>query len=245
MHSSFLVARRLLRASRLVVVMAMAASTAAVTLNVVEAQRQPPQMRPAVSGLEAAVTSDHPLASMAGADALRRGGHAIDAAITMAGVLAVVRPHMNGVGGDTLMLYYEAKTKKVYALNGSGRAGSKATPAFFAERKMRAVPSTGILSVSVPGTVAAWSDALARFGTIKLADALAPAVRYAEQGFPVTPRLADDIASAPRFPSDPEMRRIYAPTGHFLSPGELLKTPDLARTLKAIASEGSDASSRC
>ena len=89
------------------------------------------QGRPQASGLEAAVSSDHPLASAAGADVLRRGGNAIDAAITMAGILTVTRPHMNGPGGDVFMIYYDAKTKKVYTLNGAGRAGSKATPAFF------------------------------------------------------------------------------------------------------------------
>src|SRR5262245_65766906 len=87
------------------------------------------QGRPQASGLEAAVSSDHPLASAAGADVLRRGGNAIDGAITMAGVLAVTRPRMNGPGGGVFMIYYDAKTKKVYTLAGAGRAGSKATPA--------------------------------------------------------------------------------------------------------------------
>src|SRR5688572_23319973 len=88
------------------------------------------QGRPQVSGAEAAVSSDHPLASFAGAEVLRRGGNAIDAAITMAAVLTVTRPHMNGPGGDAFMIYYDAKSKQVHTLNASGRAGSKATPAF-------------------------------------------------------------------------------------------------------------------
>src|SRR6185369_9563666 len=143
------------------------------------------QGRPQASGLEAAVSSDHPLASAAGADVLRRGGNAIDAAITMAGVLTVTRPHMNGPGGDVFMIYYDAKTKKVYTLNGAGRAGSKATPAYFAAHNLKDVPTSGILSVSVPGAPQAWADALQRFGTISLAKALEPGIRYAEQGFPV------------------------------------------------------------
>src|ERR1043166_1065393 len=110
-------------------------------------------MRPDVSGWEAALSSDHPLATAAGAAVLRAGGNAIDAAVTMAGVLAVVRPHMNGPGGDAFLLYREAKTGKVYALNGSGGAGAKATPAFFGAEGLKAIPSTGILSVSVPGAV--------------------------------------------------------------------------------------------
>jgi gamma-glutamyltranspeptidase/glutathione hydrolase len=192
--------------------------------------------------VEAAVTSDHALASAAGRDVLQRGGNAIDAAITMAGVLNVVRPHMNGVGGDTFMLYYEAKTKRVYALNGSGRAGSRGTPAFFAQQNLRTVPRNGILTVSVPGSVAAWSDILKRFGTISLADALAPAIRHAEQGFPVSAVLADDFATYFRNnPGDPELRRIFAPEGHALEEGALLKEPDLARTLRRIAEGGADA----
>ena len=111
--------------------------------------------RPQASGLEAAVSSDHPLASAAGADVLRRGGNAIDAAITMAAVLAVVRPHMNGVGGDNFLLIRDAKTNRVYALNGSGRAGAKATPEFFSTRSVTQVPASGIMSVSVPGAVRA------------------------------------------------------------------------------------------
>ena len=100
---------------------------------------QVPSMRPDVMGMHGAVSSDHVLASAVGADVLKRGGNAVDAAIAMAGVLAVVRPHMNGVGGDNFMLIREARSGKVYALNGSGRAGSKATPAFFAAQQLTAV----------------------------------------------------------------------------------------------------------
>src|SRR6185436_10417780 len=107
-----------------------------------------------------------------------------DAAVTMAAVLSVVRPHMNGVGGDGFILYREAKTGKVYALNGSGGAGSKAAPAFFASKGLRKIPDNGILSVSVPGAVRMWEDVLTRFGTIKLSAALAPAIHYASKGFP-------------------------------------------------------------
>ena len=197
------------------------------------------QFRPAVAGTEAAVSSDHPLASAAGADVLRRGGNAVDAAITMAGVLAVVRPHMNGVGGDVFMLMHESRTRTTHALNGSGRAGAKATPALFASRNLRSVPSTGILSVSVPGAVAAWADALEKFGTISLAQALAPAIKYAEQGFPMSERLAADFAEERRkIAADPELARTFMPGGSIPEVGTLLKQPELAATLKAIAKDG-------
>ena len=197
------------------------------------------QGRPQASGLEAAVSSDHPLASAAGADVLRRGGNAIDAAITMAGVLTVTRPHMNGPGGDVFMIYYDAKTKKVYTLNGAGRAGARATPAFFASKNLKEVPQSGILSVSVPGAPQAWADALQRFGTIPLSKALEPAIRYAEQGFPVTPRLAADFREASRkLSNDPELNRTFMPGGAVPEVGTMLRQADLGRTLRAIGSQG-------
>lgn len=199
-------------------------------------------MRPDVMGREAAVVSDHVLASAAGAAVLRAGGNAIDAAITMAGVLAVVRPHMNGVGGDNFLLIREAKTGRVYALNGSGRAGSKATPSFFRDRNLSAVPDVGVLSVSVPGAVRAWEDALKRFGTISLADALEPAIGYAEHGFPVSTRLSLDIAeSARKVAADSALARVFLVNGKAPAPGTILVERDLATTLRTLASQGADA----
>jgi len=199
-------------------------------------------MRPDVMGREAAVVSDHVLASAAGAAVLRRGGNAIDAAITMAGVLAVVRPHMNGVGGDNFLLIREAKTGRVYALNGSGRAGSRATPAFFRGQNLAAVPDAGVMSVSVPGAVRAWEDALKRFGTISLSDALAPAIGYAEHGFPVSTRLSRDIAgSASKVAADTALARVFLANGTAPTPGSILVERDLAHTLRTIASQGADA----
>lgn len=208
------------------------------------AQGTPPpaMMRPDVIGRDGAVVSDHALASAAGVEVLRRGGNAVDAAVTMAAVLAVARPHMNGVGGDNFLLIREARTGRVYALNGSGRAGTRATPAFFAERKLQQVPSSGILSVSVPGAVRAWEDALARFGTISLAQALAPAIGYAERGIPVSTRLARDIAGEQRkVAADTALARVYLVEGRAPEPGTLLVQRDLAATLQAIATGGADA----
>lgn len=200
------------------------------------------QGRPQASGLEAAVSSDHPLASAAGADVLRRGGNAIDAAITMASILTVTRPHMNGPGGDVFMIYYDAKTKKVYTLNGAGRAGTKATPSYFASRNLKDVPSSGILSVSVPGAPQAWADALQRFGTIPLSKALEPAIRYAEQGFPMTPRLASDFRESSRkLGNDPELSRTFMPGGTIPEVGTTLRQRDLAKSLRAVAAQGPSA----
>jgi gamma-glutamyltranspeptidase/glutathione hydrolase len=199
-------------------------------------------MRPDVMGREGAVVSDHVLASVAGATVLRNGGNAVDAAITMAAVLAVVRPHMNGVGADNFTLIRDAKTNRVYAMNGSGRAGTKATLAFFKGQNLAQVPSTGIMSVSVPGAVRGWEDALKRFGTISLSAALQPAIGYAEKGFPVSTRLSRDIGEEARKVSgDSSLRRIFMPNGEVPKPGTILVQADLARTLRAIAAGGADA----
>ncbi|MEO6444951.1 MAG: gamma-glutamyltransferase, partial [Gemmatimonadaceae bacterium] len=163
-------------------------------------------------------------------------------AIAMAGVLAVVRPHMNGVGGDNFLLIREAKTGKVYALNGSGRAGSRATPAFFSEKGLKAVPGSGILSVSVPGAVQAWDDALRRFGTTTLKQALQPAIRYAAEGFPVSTRLSLDIAGeVKKVAGDSALARIFLVDGQAPAPGTILVQRDLAGTLRVIAAGGAKA----
>jgi len=200
------------------------------------------QSRPDVNGTEAAVVAGHPLAAAAGADVLRRGGNAIDAAVTMAAVLAVVRPHMNGVGGDAFLLIHEARTGRVHALNGSGRAGSLATPEGFRERGLDRVPNTGIHSVTVPGAVRAWADALRRFGTISLEAALAPAIHYAEAGFPVSRVLAEDIASSRRtIEGDAPLAAVFLRGGRPPEVGSLLRQTDLAATLRTLAERGPDA----
>ena len=199
----------------------------------------PATNRPDVRGVTGAVSAGHPLAAAAGHEVLRRGGNAIDAAIAMAGVLAVVRPHMNGVGGDAFAIYYEAESGRVYAMNGSGRAGALATPALFAERGHEEVPGNGPLSVSVPGAVAAWDDALSRFGTRPLGELLEPAIGYARGGFPVSTRLASDIAGSSRSLNDPA-RALYLPGGEPPPVGSLLRNPALAATLERIARDGKD-----
>jgi gamma-glutamyltranspeptidase/glutathione hydrolase len=199
------------------------------------------QMRPDVGGPQAAVVSDHPLATAAGADVLRRGGNAMDAAITMAGVLAVVRPHMNGLGGDSFLLYREAKTGKVFALNGSGPAGSVATPQYVRAQGHERMPQSGVISATIPGVVRAWSAALQRFGTIPLARALEPGIGYAERGFPVSTQLHEDIdGERTRIAPDAAMAAVFLPGGAAPKPGSVLKQPDLAASLRALAARGPD-----
>jgi len=202
-----------------------------------EAWSFPTQNRPDVSGRQGAVVSDHPLAVAAGYEVLARGGNAFDAAVTMAAVLAVVRPHMNGLGGDAFGLFHEAGSGRVTALNASGRSGALATPEFFSERGMSAVPGSGAATITVPGALAGWVAVLERYGSITLAEALAPAIRHAEEGWVVTSTLQRDIGNSVRNLNAPG-RAIFAPGGAFPPTGALLSNPALAQTLRAIADEG-------
>lgn len=236
-HSSLVLASSLAAAALSACGPSGAPATAADTAATVDAPLFPTTNRPDVRGTHGAVVSDHPLASAAAHAVLVDGGNAMDAAIAAAGVLAVVRPHMNGVGGDAFALVYEAATGEVHALNGSGRAGALADPAFFTEAGATEMPQVGPLSVSVPGAVAAWTDALERFGSRPLADLLQPAIGYAREGFPVSPRLAADFESQGGDLS-PEGRALFLPNGAAPPVGSLLRNPALATTLERIAREG-------
>jgi gamma-glutamyltranspeptidase / glutathione hydrolase len=192
-------------------------------------------------GKNAAVTAGHPLAAAAGLRVLEEGGNAMDAAITMAGVLAVARPHMNGVGGDMFLLYYDAGTDSVYALNASGRAGTAATLADLRRRGLTAMPETGPLSVSVPGAVGGWAAALERFGTRSFAEALAPAVELARAGLPVSERLSLDIAAQEaKVAQNEAAARIFLPNGKPPAAGDTLARVDLAKTLASLQAHGPD-----
>jgi gamma-glutamyltranspeptidase / glutathione hydrolase len=199
------------------------------------------QQRPDVAGVAGAVVADHPLAAAAGAEVLRRGGNAVDAAITMAAVLAVVRPHVSGLGGDAIMLYRDAATGRVHGLNGSGRAGDLAAPDVFAAHGLGSVPADGLLSVTVPGAVRLWADALRRFGTLRLDAALAPAIAYAENGFPVSAKLAAELLrQRPKLEADSALRAVFLRNGEPPLIGTLLRQADLAGSLRLIGQDGPD-----
>ncbi|MDO9521453.1 MAG: gamma-glutamyltransferase [Pseudohongiella sp.] len=194
-------------------------------------------IRPEVGGLNGAVVSEHPLASQMGYEVLRNGGNAMDAAVTMAAMLAVLRPHMNSVGGDAFVLYYDAASREISALNASGRAGALATPEFFAASGHARMPFSGPLSVTVPGAVSAWDETLRRFGTISLAEALQPAIEVAEKGFMISTTLAADMASAaPRL--NDAGKAIYMNGDVPFQSGDILVSTDLATSLRKIATQG-------
>jgi gamma-glutamyltranspeptidase/glutathione hydrolase len=188
------------------------------------------------------IATSQPLASAAGLRVLQNGGNAIDAAVAAAAVLSVVEPTMNGIGGDLFAIVYDAKTKKLTALNASGRAGAAATPAYFAEHKLESIPYRGPLSVSVPGVVDGWSELLAKHGTTTMAQALAPAIAYARDGYGVAEVLAHQWSEVEStLARDPEAARTFLIDGRAPRPGEVFRNPNLAASLEAIAKGGRDA----
>ena len=195
-----------------------------------------PQNRPDIRGTLGAVSAGHPLAAQVGLEVLKDGGTATDAIIAMAGVLAVTRPHMNGVGGDAFGIFYDGASGEVTALNASGRSGALATPDFFSGAGYDRIPDKGALSVSVPGAVAGWVDAHDRYGKKSFAHLLAPAIRFARDGFAVSTRLALDF-EAQGADLNESGRSLYLPNdGAPPSVGALLRNPSLATSLEQIAS---------
>jgi gamma-glutamyltranspeptidase/glutathione hydrolase len=196
--------------------------------------------RAPLAGRAGAVASPHSAATEAGAEVLAAGGNALDAAIATNAILAVLYPHMCGIGGDLFLLYHEAATGTVHCLNGTGAAPALATPQAFAERGLQAVPARGPLPVTVPGAVGAWEAAVARFGSRPLADLLAPAIATADAGVAVTERLASWVAEARAdIAQDPAMRRLFLDDGGApVAPGTTLRQTALAETLRRLAHAG-------
>ncbi len=195
--------------------------------------------RSPVLGRNGVIATSQPLASAAGLQALQAGGNAIDAAVTAAAVLAVVEPTMTGIGGDVLAIVYDAKTKTLRGLNSSGRAGSDANADDLVAKGMTRMPGSGVYPVTVPGAIAGWVALLEEHGTITLTRALAPAIRYARDGFPVSEIIADQWARAVETVSeDPAAAAIFLPGGRAPKPGAVFRNPDLAQTLEQIARGG-------
>ena len=195
--------------------------------------------RSAVHAAEAAVATSHPLASAAAVDVLRRGGNAVDAAIAAAAVLCVVEPGMTGIGGDAFALYMPAGAAVPLALNGAGRAPAAAEAGWYRERGISAILQGGPHAVTVPGAVAAWCRLVEDHGTRPLAELLEPAIRYAEQGYPVAPRVAWDWSrEAPRLAGDPWAARHLLVDGVAPRVGTRHRQPVLGATLRRIAAQG-------
>jgi gamma-glutamyltranspeptidase / glutathione hydrolase len=188
------------------------------------------------------VAAESPLAAQAGATVLAHGGNAVDAIVAANAVMGVVEPMMNGMGGDLFAIVYDAKSGKLYGLNASGWSPAKLTIGYLESKGIRKMPEFGIDSVTVPGVVDGWSKLLARFGSRKLSDLLAPAIGYARGGFPVAEWDAQYWQQAePALRADANLSRTYLIDGHAPRVGEVFRNPDLARSLELVARGGRDA----
>lgn len=186
--------------------------------------------------------TSQPLATMAAIDILKQGGTAVDAAIAANAVLGVTEPHVNGIGGDIFAIMYDAKTEKLYGLNGSGHSPYSLTMGEFKKRNIKFIPPLGPLPVNVPGCVDGWFTMHKRFGKLKMDKILSAAINYARNGFP----LADEAASAMNaiqsvYGKFPNVADVYNPDGKVPRRGEIFKNPQLANTLEMIAKKGRDA----
>ena len=185
------------------------------------------------------VATSHVLASQAGSQILSQGGSAIDAAIAANAVLGVTEPMMNGIGGDLFLLYWDAKSGKLYGLNASGWAPQGLTIDFLKKQGVTSMPEDGIHSVTVPGAVDGWAKAHQRFGKLPWKVLFTPAIYYAENGYFV-PEIIDDFwrIGRKRLKQTEESERVFLPNGKPPALGEKFSNPDLAKALRLLADKG-------
>lgn len=183
--------------------------------------------------------TSQPLATAAALRILDEGGNAIDAAVAAAAILNVTEPHMTGIGGDLFAILWSAEEGRLVGLDASGLSGSKTDRAALVAEGAESVPSVGAKGVTVPGALAGWSALVERYGRQSLAEVLAPAIRIAEEGFPVTPIIAQDWAGTVESLRDsPGASRTFLIDGEAPRAGDWFRNPDLARTLQRIAEHG-------
>src|SRR6266851_5203936 len=192
-------------------------------------------MRPVIRGRQAAVSSMKPQATDAARQILQEGGNAFDAAVAGQAVLGITDFPMNGVGSDAVVLLYNAREKKVYSVNAEPRAPKSATIDWYEKNNGGKLPqSDGLLAGGLPGVVDAWYILLDRWGTMSFEQVLQPAIDLAENGFPLSEAAAAEIANEQKILQYPTTVKIYLPNGKAPRAGEILKNPDLARTLKKL-----------
>ena len=215
---------------------------------------EPWATRSAVLGTHAMVATSHPLASQIAIDILKSGGNAVDAAIAANATLGLMEPTGNGIGGDLFAIIWDPKTEKLHGLNASGRSFMSQTLDQLKAKlgpDRRTIPGRGVYSVSIPGAVDGWDMLRKRFGSMDMAELMAPAVGYAREGFPMTQVIGSDMAnnmvsygrsfangSIEEFDN---FSNLYFKGGKALAEGEIFKNPDLANTLETIGREGRDA----
>src|SRR5467141_220507 len=188
------------------------------------------------------VASSQPLAAQAAAQVLQRGGNAVDAAIAANAAQGLMEPTSNGIGGDLFAMVYLAKEDKLYGINASGWSPAGMTLELLKSKGIEGeLPYRGVYTVTVPGAVAGWAALHQRFGRLPLATDLAPAIWYAENGFPVMEVTAELWShSVQMLGEDPESRSTFLTGGRSPRAGETFRNPNLARSLRRIAEQGMD-----
>ena len=217
-------------------------SKASLNADYVRTQISRSQARSMAMTTHGIVAAESTLAAQAGAVVLAHGGHAAEAAIAANAVMGVVAPMMNGIGGDLFAIVHDAASGAVHGLNASGWSPAAMSIDFLTARGAEAMPQRGIHSVTVPGAVAGWKSLHEKFGRLSFDTLLSAAISHAEDGFPVSEITALEWAgSMAVLRTDRNAVATYLPGGRAPAAGELFRNPDLARALRAIASDGADA----
>jgi gamma-glutamyltranspeptidase/glutathione hydrolase len=238
-----------MHSARLILITAFAFLPAAVMLAQVDRiTGRPFATRSEVIAPHGMVCTSQPLATQVGLEVLKAGGSAVDAAIAANAALGLMEPVSSGVGGDLYAIVWDAKSHRLYGLNASGRSplglSYDQMKAELARLHRTTIPPFGMLPISVPGAVDGWFELHAKFGRLPMAQVLAPAIRYAEEGFPVSELIAYywgrnvDLLRAQHLPG--AFAGTYAPGGHAPAKGEIFRNPDLARTYRRLAEQGRD-----
>jgi len=204
-------------------------------------QRENAAQRSVVMGTQGMVSSSQTLATLAGYKILLKGGNAVDAAIAMVSTLNVVEPHSVGIGGDAFALIYLARENKLIGMNASGRAPYRANIEWFREKGMDEIPERGILTVTVPGALHGWVQALGRYGTLSLGDVFDDAIYYAENGYPVSEVIAGEWKNMEKLLLSSEgSSKTYLIDQKSPRPGQMFFNKDLAQTYKKIVRDGAE-----
>jgi gamma-glutamyltranspeptidase / glutathione hydrolase len=196
--------------------------------------------RSEVIAAEGMAATSHPLATQIALDILKAGGSAVDAAIAANAALGLMEPTGSGIGGDLFAIVWDPKSAKLHALNASGRSPHGLTLDEFKKRGLTHVPDFGPLPVSVPGCVDGWFELHAKFGKLPMKDVLAPTVRYARDGFPLTETIAYYWAFGERLKEHPGFAATFLPSGRAPAKGEIHRNAMLAATLEKIGVGGRD-----
>lgn len=192
----------------------------------------------AVNGMAA---TSQPLATQVALDVLKQGGSAVDAAIAANACLGLMEPTGNGIGGDLFAIVWDNQTQQLYGLNASGRSPQSLTFDHLQSLNLKSIPSLGPLPISVPGCVDGWFELHGKFGRLPMNDVLAPAIGYAEQGFPVSEVIAYYWQGGRRLRRIAGFADVYLPNGQAPRKGEIFRNPALAATLRTIGQQGRDA----